>query len=116
MTIRPPDIEERLERGEIVTFEPCPFALPAGDNLAFLMQQQLNSAIHKNISFNPANQTVTGFDAQSPPQTKRLQDLLRDFSERTSGFLAGLLPRYAQAWQPDRASLRPKRKRPGDCA
>jgi hypothetical protein len=108
MTTATARLEERLERGEIVTFEPCPFALPSGDDLAFLMQQQLNSAIHKNISYNPANQTVTGFDAQSPPQTKRLQDLLRDFSERTCGFLADQLPGYAQAWQPDRASLRPE--------
>ncbi len=108
MTIGTPGLEERLERGEIVTFTPCPFALPSGDDLTFLMQQHLNSTVHKNISYNPANQTVTGFDSQSPQQAMRLQKLLRDFSEQTCGFLAGLLPRYSLTCQPDRASLRPE--------
>lgn len=108
MSIATDRLEERLERGDIVTFAPCPFALPAGDDLTFLMQQQLNGAIHKNISYNPANRTVTGFESQAPQQVERLQDLLCEFSQRTCGFLAGLLPRYAQAWQPDRASLRPE--------
>ena len=101
-------LEERLERGEIVTFEPCPFALPTGDDLDFLMRQQLSGPAHKNISYNPANHAVAGFEFQSPEQAERLRQLLRDFSERACTFLAALLPRYARGWQPDRATLRPE--------
>jgi hypothetical protein len=99
-------LEQRLERGEIVTFEPCPFALPAGDDLAFLMAQQLRGAAHKNISYNPANNSVAGFVQSSMSQAERLQALLGDFSRRASHWLAALLPAYASAWQPDRVSLR----------
>lgn len=108
MTTASARLEERLERGDIVTFAPCPFDLPAGDDLAFLMRQQLSGPIHKNISYNPASQSVAGFDHQSPQQAERLRDVLGAFSARASAFLAGLLPRYAAFWQPDRATLRPE--------
>src|SRR4029077_8426303 len=42
----------------------------------------------------------------SPDQAERLQYLLQNFSQQACDFLSALLPRYAQAWQPDRASLR----------
>jgi len=101
-------LEERLERGEIIPFTPSPFPLPAGDDLAFLMQQQLQGSSHKNISYNPFNHAVSGFVQQSPAQAERLRNLLRDFSQNVQTWLGTLLPRYTQAWQPDRASLRPE--------
>ncbi|MBI1831456.1 MAG: Kdo hydroxylase family protein [Planctomycetes bacterium] len=101
-------LEERLERGELITFEPCHFTLPSGDDLAFLMQQQLGGSAHKNISYNPADRAVSGFAMQSPEQADRLQALMSDFSHRASQWLGDLLPRYAAAWQLDRASLRPE--------
>ncbi len=108
MTTAAASLEERLERGEIVLFEPCPFALPSGDNLAFLMQQRLKGASHKNISYNPENGACSGFVQQSPAQVERLLHQLGDYSERATEWLASLLPRYAAEWQPDRASLRPE--------
>ena len=36
-------IEERLERGEVVYFESCPFPLPQGEDRAFLLEQTLAS-------------------------------------------------------------------------
>ena len=99
-------LQERLERGDILTFQPCPFTLPAGADLAFLLHQQLKSSSHKNISYNPANRGISGFTQVSPQQAERLQTLMQDFSQHVNGWLAGLFPGYAQAWQPDRASLR----------
>jgi hypothetical protein len=101
-------LEERLERGEIVTFEPCPFALPMGHDLTFLLQQQLKSSSQKNISYNPEQHTVAGYAYQGSEQAQRLLDLMCEFSQQTCGYLAKLLPRYARSWQPDRASLRPE--------
>jgi hypothetical protein len=106
MTSTQTTLEERLERGEIVTFESCPFALPTGDDLTILLRQQLKSSGHKNISYNPASDTVAGFVQQSPNQDSRLQALLRDFSMHARAWLATQLPAYASAWQTDRASLR----------
>jgi hypothetical protein len=101
-------LEERLERGEIVTFEPCPLALPTGNDLAFLLQQQLKGSSHKNISYNPAQHTVSGHAGRGPEQVQSLLNLMREFSQQSCGYLAKLLPRYARSWQPDRASLRPE--------
>jgi hypothetical protein len=98
--------EQRLERGDILTFAPCPFALPTGDDLAFLLQQQLKSTHHKNISYNPANHRAAGFVQHSTAQAERLKALLGHFSHQATDWLAQILPRYAQDWQPDRVSLR----------
>jgi hypothetical protein len=108
MTIATARLEDRLERGDIITWEPCPIMLPTGDDLTFLLQQQLKSSAHKNISYNPAKHTVSSFARHSQKQADRLQGLMRDFSRRTCVWLARMLPRYAQAWRPDRASLRPE--------
>ena len=108
MTATPTRLEERLERGEVITFEPCPFALPGGDDLTFLLQQQLNGSVHKNISFNPANGMVSGFVEHSPETPANLRRVLGSFSQQATGWLSRLLPGYAAAWQPDRASLRPE--------
>jgi hypothetical protein len=108
MTIVTARLEDRLERGEIITWDSCPIMLPTGDDLAFLLQQHLRSSAHKNISYNPANQAVSSFVQHSQKQADRLRGLMRDFSQRTSVWMASLLPRYARAWQPDRASLRPE--------
>jgi 3-deoxy-D-manno-oct-2-ulosonic acid (Kdo) hydroxylase len=101
-------LEERLERGEIVTFEPCPFALPTGNDLAFLLQQHLKSASQKNISYNPEQHTVSGYAYRGPEQTPQFLEIISAFSQQVCGYLAKLLPRYARSWQPDRASLRPE--------
>jgi hypothetical protein len=101
-------LEERLERGDLLTFEPCPFALPTGDDLAFLLQQRLRSSNYKNISYNPDQHTISGYASRSPEQADRLRELMRDFSQHLCAWLGKLLPRYAQGWQLDRASLRPE--------
>jgi hypothetical protein len=101
-------LEERLERGEILPFAPCPFALPTGPALAFLLEQRLKSSYQKNISYNPGSDTAAGFLLQSSDQAERLRGLLRDFSTAATTWLAGLLPRYASHWQRDRVSFRPE--------
>ena len=101
------NLEHRLERGDIVVFETCPFSLPTGDDLAFLFQQRLQGG-SKNISYNPSTHAVSGFTRQSAEQEARLQSLLRAFSAGATAWLSALAPRYAAQWQPDRASWRPE--------
>ncbi len=99
-------LSERLERGEIVTFDPCPFTLPTGDDLAFLLQQRLHSTAHKNISCNPSDGHCTGFVQHSGDHALRLRGLMRDFSAQATHWLGKQLPTYASAWQLDRVTLR----------
>jgi hypothetical protein len=97
---------ERLERGEIITYARCPFALPEGDDCRFLMQQPHSRWVHKNICYDPHTGRVRGFRRRTARQAERLRGLLAEFAGAATAWLAKELPHNARAWQPDRASLR----------
>jgi hypothetical protein len=101
------NLEERLERGELITFAPCPIALPEGPERDFLFAQQLHSA-KKNISYNPETEFVTGFAYHADEQEDRLTAIMKAFSSNVQDWLGKLLPRYARGLKPDRASYRPE--------
>jgi hypothetical protein len=100
--------EERLERGEIEYFSVCPFPIPEGEDLQFLLEQRLASRAHKNVSFDPRTGRVGGFHRVSPAQAERLGELLAAFQRNATSWLAGVLPRYAQSWRLDQVSYRPE--------
>jgi hypothetical protein len=108
MDTGPASLEERLERGEVIYYPVCPFPLPEGPDLEFLLAQRLSSRVHKNISFDPHTGRAGGFARQSPAQAERVRALLADFARSATGWLAGALPRYAAGWRPDRVSYRPE--------
>lgn len=99
---------ERLERGEVLFYPTAPFALPQGDDLDFLLQQELGSLAHKNISYNPHNDKVNGFVRRTTEQVEQLRGIFARFSKAATDWLAELLPQYCQGWQLDRASFRPQ--------
>ncbi|MCC6418673.1 MAG: Kdo hydroxylase family protein [Gemmataceae bacterium] len=101
-------LAERLERGEVVSHPHCPFALPEGDDRAFLLRQALGGRTHKNISYDPATGRVAGFRRASAGQADRLRDVLAAFAASATAWLASALPRYARRWRPDRATFRPE--------
>jgi hypothetical protein len=100
--------EERLERGEVLFFPRAPFPLPAGDDLAFLLRQQLGASVHKNVSYDPATGRANGFARQGAADAERLRGLFASFSRTTTEWLARALPRYSAGWQLDRISYRPQ--------
>src|ERR1700704_1007802 len=101
-------LEERLERGEIVTFSPCPFPLPEADVRQFLYDQKVKNSLHKNISFQPQRALATGYLWKSEAEERRLTSLFKSFTEQASAWLGYLLPRYAASWRLDRASFSPE--------
>lgn len=101
------DLAERLERGELVTFSPCPFGLPENDDRTFLLEQRLNSA-KKNISYDPELSAVSGFQHRTGDQATRLANVMKTFADECQRWLGSILPRYARAWRLDRASFRPE--------
>lgn len=103
-----PALEERLERGEVIYYPVCPFALPEADDRTFLLEQQLSSRAHKNISYDPSTGKAGGFRYQALAQAERLRELLASFSRGVSAWAAATLPRYARSWQLDRVSFRPE--------
>jgi hypothetical protein len=100
-------LEERLEHGEVIYYPICPFPVPAGEDLTFLLLQQLASRAHKNISYDPQTGKAMGFLRRDAVQAERLRRLLGVFAEEATSWLASMLPRYARKWQRDRVSYRP---------
>jgi hypothetical protein len=101
-----PGLPERLERGELISFATCPFALPSDDDLTFLRSQRSRGSVHKDITYDPERDVALGFRRRSEDQAQRLRSVLHAFADSTTNWLAGLLPRYAAAWQPERVSFR----------
>lgn len=99
---------ERLERGEVLFYATAPFSLPQGADLDFLLQQELGSLAHKNISYNPGNGKVNGFVRRGDQQVEQLRDIFARFSQAATAWLAALLPQYSRGWKLDRASFRPQ--------
>ncbi len=101
------NLAERLERGEIIYYPTCPFALSEEDR-RFLLSQRLASRAHKNIGYDPATGKVTSFLRRSPDHAEQLVAVLAAFSRNATRWLAATLPQYARGWQLDRVSLRPE--------
>jgi hypothetical protein len=101
-------VAQRLERGEVIFYPSCPFRLPEGDDLRFLLAQRLGHRAHKNISYDPLSGKVNGYHKQAPDQVERLQNLLAAFSGIATAWVANTLPRYTEGWRLDRVSFRPE--------
>src|SRR4051812_42128009 len=106
---RPPAArpEVTLERGGVVRYPACPFPLPAGDDLRFLLAQELGPG-HKNISYTPGTKRLRGFRHQSAAATDRLHGLLTAFARHGADWLAAAFPGYAAACAPDQVTFRPE--------
>jgi hypothetical protein len=96
-----------LEAGDILYFPTTPFALSAEERAFLLEQKQVDASYHKNISYRPATDRLKGVDQNDPEARRRMHRIMRDYSSRAIGFVAGFLPRYADDWKIDFASFRP---------
>lgn len=101
-------ITERLERGEVIYYPVCPFSLPKGDDLQFLLQQRLANRAHKNISYDPHTTKIAGFARRSSEQAEHLRILLAGFSQTVTSWMVRMFPNYSRAWRLDRVSYRPE--------
>jgi hypothetical protein len=100
-------LSERLERGELIYYPVCPFAIPSDNARTFLAGQEISGSVHKNISYDPLSHRLHGHVRRSLEQTDRLQAILATFSQSLDVWLADQLPRYASHWELDRVSYRP---------
>ncbi len=100
--------EERLERGGVLHYPQAPFALPAGDDLQFLLAQELGGRAHKNIGYDPATGKVSGYARRGGDQAERLRKIFAAFSREATAWMAKTFPGYAAGWQLDRCSYRPQ--------
>ncbi len=99
---------ESLESGELLFLPQAPFALPTGDDHAFLLEQQPGGLRRKHICYDPTRDEVTGFVWQSWEQAERLRRILAEFSQAVTCWLKDSLPRYQRGITPDLATFRPE--------
>ncbi len=93
-----------LEKGNILFFPKVPFSFPQ-DELDFLLEQKQSSAKgRKNIAYKPQMDLLTNHEATD---ADRLREVLRNYSERVTVYLASLLEPYAKHWKLDFTSFRP---------
>ncbi|HLI30967.1 MAG TPA: Kdo hydroxylase family protein [Terriglobia bacterium] len=96
---------ERLEDGEILCFSSPPFELPERDRAFLIGVRQTGSAHHKNISYKPGRDRVSGLSG-SAAYKRELQRVMRSYSQRAIDFLGKFLIPYAGRWRLDFASFR----------
>lgn len=97
-----------LESGNILYFPRTPFAFGEEERALLRSTGLSSSSHHKNIAYRPAEDKVTGFDPSAVPDTEKLREVMRTYSQRALGFLHKLLPRYMEKARIDFASFRPQ--------
>jgi hypothetical protein len=101
----PHELEEALERAEVVFFERSPVALPTADDLDFLREGLPRELQVKNISYHPESDSIPRFEA-APDVKERVERLLRTHGERVAAFLRRSLPDYVPNWTMGTTSFR----------
>src|SRR5690606_12601248 len=102
----PEQIEEALERSEVVFFDRCPIELPAEEDLELLRNGLPGAMQAKNVSYHPESDSVPRFEA--PPEVRqRVETVLRTHGRRVEEFLRRVLPDYVDGWEIGTTSFRP---------
>jgi hypothetical protein len=100
------DPYEVLETGNVLVLPDAPLTLSAEDR-ELIQGIRQSGGHHKNISYTPQQDKVSGLDQTAAPARERLHAILRRYSESAIESAARLLPRYRRRWSLDYASLRP---------
>ncbi|HEY1902358.1 MAG TPA: Kdo hydroxylase family protein [Terracidiphilus sp.] len=98
-----------LETGNILYFPQTPVPVPTADLDFLLGQFQTGSRLHKNISYRPARDKLSGVEAKTATSETRdqLRAVMRRYSASVAGYLTQFLAPYEQRWLLDYASCRP---------
>lgn len=106
----------QLEEGNILFFPQTPVPIPKNDLKFLLTLEQTSSGLHKNLAYKPATDQVSGADLKSadPEAARKLQRILREYSQRVTAFLAGFLSPYKSRWHLDYGSFRPQEEQGRD--
>lgn len=102
----PAQIEDALERSEVVYFERCPIELPSEADLEFLRSGLPSTLKTKNISYHPESDSVPKFEA-TPEIEQRVQGILRTQGQRVAEYLERILPDFVPGWSLGTTSFRP---------
>jgi hypothetical protein len=101
----PQEIEDAMERAEVVFFERSPVELPTESDLEFLRNGLPRELQVKNISYHPESDSIPRFEA-APEIKQRVEQLLRAHGQRVEAFLRRSTPDFVPGWTLGTTSFR----------
>src|SRR5690349_13018075 len=101
----PGEIEDAMERAEVVFFDKSPVELPSEADLDFMREGLPRELQVKNISYHPESDSIPRFDA-APEVKDRIEKILRTHGQRVEAFLRRITPDYVPGWTLGTTSFR----------
>jgi hypothetical protein len=100
-------LEEKLEQGKVILWQPGLLPLPSEDDLVFL-RTELGKAIRlKNISYHPRDDGRGHLSGVAREYKERTRRVLDEHARAVRTFLEAQFPRYAKAWRAGKVNFRP---------
>jgi hypothetical protein len=104
-TATPQQVEDAMERAEVVFFARCPVELPDEPDLEFLRSGLPVEFQAKNISYHPESDSIPRFEA-APEVKQRVERILRAHGQRVEAFLRRTTPDFVPGWSLGTTSFR----------
>ncbi|HSC15948.1 MAG TPA: Kdo hydroxylase family protein [Gammaproteobacteria bacterium] len=101
----PGEIEDAMERAEVVFFDRSPVELPAETDLQFMREGLPRELQVKNISYHPESDSIPRFEAAAEVKT-RMEQILRTHGQRVEAFLRRSCPDFVPGWTLGTTSFR----------
>lgn len=101
----PKEIQDAMEKAEVVFFDSSPVELPNDSDLEFLRNGLPRELQVKNISYHPESQSIPRFEA-APDIKQRVERILRTHGERVEAFLRRSCPEFVPGWTVGTTSFR----------
>lgn len=101
----PQEIEDAMERAEVVFFARPPVELPVDADLDFLREGLPRELQVKNISYHPESDSIPRFEA-APDVKDRVERILRAHGQRVEAFLRRAVPDFVPGWTLGTTSFR----------
>jgi len=101
----PQDVEDAMERAEVVFWQRCPIELPSEGDLEFMRTGLPRELQVKNISYHPESNSIPRFEAD-PAVRDRIERILRTHGQRVEAFLRRITPDYVPGWTLGTTSFR----------
>ncbi len=101
----PVEIEDALEKAQVVFFDRSPVELPNETDLQFMREGLPREFQVKNISYHPESDSIPRFEAAAEVKA-RMEQILRTHGRRVEAFLRRSCPDYVPGWTLGTTSFR----------
>jgi hypothetical protein len=104
-TASPKEVQDAMERAEVVFFDRSPVELPTDVDLEFMREGLPRELQVKNISYHPESDSIPRFTA-APDVKERIERILRTHGQRVEQFLRRSCPDFVPGWTLGTTSFR----------